>query len=238
MGRLYAGIAFGLTALACNPDPGELNQQVGYRVGAEDAASSGERGSVRISEVLWSGSVNAEGVRDQSDVYVELRNESARPINVSGWFLEISGPLDKVWRIPDSETIIGVGEHVYIAAKTTGCFPDPDYVLPTLELPDGDPFRLTLRDADERLIEPIGSRDMPPFAGGWDLVDSRSMERVELMFGGYGTEPRVWHFYTDAQTDQPNFVRILESCRAHTLGSPGKPNSPDYSGAYSTGSFE
>lgn len=238
MGRLHAGLILGLIAAACNPDPGELDQTVAYRVGSETEASSGERGTVRISEVLWSGSINADGVRDQSDIYVELRNESARPINISGWFLEISGPLDRVWRIPQSDRILGVGEHIYIAAKTSGCFPDPDFVIEGLELPDGDPFRLTLRDADERLIEPIGSREMPPFAGGYDLVDSRSMERVELMFGGYGTEPQVWHFYTQAPTDEPNNVRILESCRAHTLGSPGRPNSPDYSGAYSTGSFE
>lgn len=225
-------------AFACNPDPGEVDQQVGYRVGTDDETSSGERGTIRISEVLWSGSVNADGVHDPDDIFIELRNESNRPVNLSGWQIEQSGTLEVTWIIPEGDHMVQVGEHVYIAAKTSGCFPDPDYVIEGMRLPFGDPFRLSLVDADERLIEPIGDREMPPFAGGFDLVDSRSMERTELMFGGYGTEPAVWHFYTDQEVDVPNNVRIVEGCRAHTLASPGRANSPDYSGAFATGNFE
>lgn len=225
---------------ACNPAPPAPDEGVDYRVGDNEVGetSSGERGSIKMSEVLWSGSVGPDGVRDQSDVFIELRNESARAVNVSGWQITISGVVEKTWVLPETDRLIGVGEHVLVAAKDTGCFPEPDFLIPDLALPDGDPFRLTLRDRDERLIEPIGNRELPPYAGGWDLVDSRSMERTELMFGGNGSEPQMWHYYTNAQTDAPNNTEIREDCRAHTLASPGKPNSPDYSGAYSTGSFE
>lgn len=225
--------------LACNPDPGEVDQQVGYRLGSpENGASSGERGTIKISEVLWAGSVGPDGTLDRDDIFIELRNESARSVNLSNWILAQSGTIERSWRIPEGPRMVAVGEHVVIAKKDDGCFPTADYILEDLELPHGDAFYITLQDADERLIESAGNREMPPFAGGWDLVDARSMERVQLMFGGRGTEPHVWHHYTDAEVDEPNNVRVDEGCRAHTLASPGRPNSPDYSGAYSTGSFE
>jgi hypothetical protein len=79
---------------------------------------------------------------------------------------------------------------------------------------------------------------MLPFSGGYDGVDSRSMEKIELMFGGRGTEPHAWHFYTDAEVEIPNNDRIAEACVTHTKASPGRANSPDYSGAFASGSFE
>ena len=65
---------------ACNPAPPAPDEGVDYRVGDNEVGetSSGERGSIKMSEVLWSGSVGPDGVRDQSDVFIELRNESAR----------------------------------------------------------------------------------------------------------------------------------------------------------------
>lgn len=232
-------ILLALSLAACNSDPGEADEQVGYRIGSADgSASSGERGTVKITEVLWSGSVDAGGNYDPDDIFIELRNESTRSVNLSGWLIRQTGTIEQTWRIPDGNRMVAVGEHVIVAAKDDGCFPSADYVLSDLRLPKGDAFKLTLQDADERLIEPAGSTDMPPFAGGYDLVDSRSMERVELIFGGRGTEPHSWHHYTHAEVDEPNDVRVDESCRTHTLASPGRANSPDYSGAYSTGSFE
>ena len=67
---------------------------------------------------------------------------------------------------------------------------------------------------------------------------SRSMERIELMFGGRGTEPHMWHFYTPIEVDVPNNDKIATECQTYTHASPGRANSPDYSGAYAAGSFE
>jgi hypothetical protein len=223
--------------LGCNPDPGETEQVVDYRAGT-DGATSGERGNVKISEVLWTGSASARGERDQSDVFVEFRNEGAFPINMSGWHLILEGSVQRTWRIPDSDLVIPVGKHVFFAAKDDGCFPNADGYIEGLELPDGDPFRLTLKDADERLMEPVGDKYQPPMAGAWDTVRVRSMERVEIMFGGYGTEPNSWHHYTDAPVDVPNNDRMAAGCRSYTYASPGRPNSPDYSGAFASGNLE
>jgi len=226
-----------LLLLGCNPDPGDPTQTIGYRDGTDTATSSGERGSVKISEVMWAGSVSSDGTHDPTDQFIELRNESARPVNLTGWQLEVDAGVQVTVILPELP-LIEVGEHIFLATKNTGCFPAPDALLPELNLQYGEPFRITLVDSDERLIEPVGNSGSPPYAGGYDLVRSRSMERVELMFGGSGMEPGSWHYYTPAEVDVPNNDRIAADCQGLTLASPGRPNSPDYSGAYSTGSFE
>lgn len=226
-----------LAACSPAPDPAAF-EGVEYRDGLEPGApNSGERGSIRISEVLWSGTVK-DGRWDPSDVFVEFRNESNRAVNVSRWRLALTGVRQVTWILPDSDRDVLVGEHVFVAAKTSGCFPEPDFVLPGLAFSYGDPFEITLMDADERLLEPVGDEEAPPFAGGWDGDTSRSMERAELMFGAEGTFPHVWHHYTDAEVEVPNDDRMLDACRGRTGASPGRPNSPDYSGAFASGNFE
>ncbi|MBT3219399.1 MAG: hypothetical protein HN348_09935 [Proteobacteria bacterium] len=220
----------------CNSTPEAPYQQVGYRSTLE-GPDSGERGNLVITEVLWSGSVDNDGNRDLSDVFLELRNEGSRPVSVTNWQLVQYGTIEVTWIIPEFDRKIDVGEHIFIAAKDSGCFPEPDIIIKEMSLPQ-DPFKIKLLDSDERLMESVGSTSMAPFAGGYDLVVSRSMERIELMFGGKGTQPHVWHHYTTTEVDVVNNDRIDPSCQTNTLASPGRPNSPDYSGAYATGSFE
>lgn len=223
---------------ACNGDPGSIDQTVGYRNGLDGGPNSGERGNLNISEILWSGSVTNDGDWDRLDQFFEIRNEGNRPMNLTGWHVLLDGTAERTWRIPEMSEPLQPGDHLLIAAKDTGCFPDADLVIGGFEIPYGDPFRLTLRDADERLIEPAGSTEHPPYAGGYDLVKSRSMEKIQLMFGGRGSEPHSWHFYTPEPVDVPNNDRVAANCQRNTLASPGRPNSPDYSGAYAAGSFE
>ena len=228
---LLCALTFG-----CNSDPGETEQGVLYRDGLEPGEpNSGERGSVVISEILWSGSVDNDGNWDQGDVFIELSNNSARSVNVSGWQLQVEGASVRTFIIPDNTLEMRVGGYLFLAAKSSGCFPEPDLVLDGLQFPYGDPLRVTLTDKDERLMEPAGSRSQPPFAGGYDQRVSRSMEKAELMFGARGYQPQAWHFYTDAVVDVPNNLRIAEGCRERTFASPGHPNSPDYSGSFSSG---
>jgi len=219
-------------------DPGEAPQGVDYRPPGTDEPQTGERGTVKISEVLWSGSVNGEDVWDPTDVFIEVRNEGNFPVNLSGWHIVQEGSLEHTYVFPTTELRLDVGAHAFIAAKTSGCFPEPDFVIPELQFRTGDPFELTLLDVDEHLIEPAGSESAPPFAGGYDGVRSRSMEKVEMMFGGQGTDPHSWHYYTPANVDVPNNDRVAEDCRGNTHASPGRPNSPDYSGAFAAGSLE
>ena len=228
-----------LALAACNLDPSDqMDQDVSYRTPQEGGATSGERGNVVISEILWSGSVDNDGNWDPTDVFIEIRNQGNLPVNLSGWRIELDGVYETGWRIPDHDDLLQTGENRFAAAKTSGCFPEPDWVIDGLFAPQNDPFRYTLRDADERLIEPAGSNSMPPFAGGYDLVRSRSMERIELMFGGRGNEPQSWHFYNEVEEEIPNNLAIAENCRDNTLASPGVANSKDYSGAFASGGFE
>ena len=228
-----------LVAPGCGAPP-TPSQTVGYRRGLQPGEpNSGERGTIKISEIFWTGSVDNDGDWDPSDVFVELRNESNRPVNISGWQLVLEGTRTQTWVIPKSEKKIPVDGHVFLAAKSDGCFPEPDYVIEGMRFMFGDPFELTLLDADERLIEPVGSTQAPPFAGGYDGQVARSMERIQLMFGGEGTFPHSWHYYAeDPDIQIPNDDRVSGNCRERTRASPGRPNSTDYSGAFATGSFE
>ena len=191
-----------------------------------------------FDEITWARLRAVKAAYDPSDVFVELRNESNFPTNITGWQLVFTGSVEQTIRIPDMGHYLMVDDHAFFAAKNTGCFPDPDGVIPDLRFSYGDPFEITLLDFDDRLLEPVGAKDQPPFAGGYDLVESRSMERVELLFGADGTSSTIWHYYTEAAVDVPNNDRIAADCQERTKASPGRPSSPDYSGATSSGSLE
>ncbi len=64
------------------------------------------------------------------------------------------------------------------------------------------------------------------------------MEKVGLIFGGRGSAPTSWHHYTVADVDVVNNDKIAPNCRERTLASPGRPNSPVYSGAFAAGGFD
>jgi len=242
--------------VACNQPPETDDLTVDFRPATPDGPTTGERGTVKVSEIHWSGSVRNDGTYDPDDVFIEFRNEGARPINLSGWRIIMTGAREQSWRIPDSDYLIDVGEEVYVAAKDDGCFRNATYIIPGLSFPTGDAFEITIRDNDKRLMEPAGSETAPPFAGGYDFVSSRSMERIPLMFGGVGSEPASWHHYNrlecpnsviggnpdneflNCYEQSPNNDNVSVDCRRHTLASPGRPNSKDYSGAYSSGGFE
>ena len=58
-------------------------------------------------------------------------------MNLSGWYLILEGPPPRrqTWRIPESDFEIRSADTRFVAAKTTGCFPEPDWVIPDLNLP-------------------------------------------------------------------------------------------------------
>jgi hypothetical protein len=156
-------------------------------------------------------------------------------------------------------------EYIVIAARRDGAFGEidcdvapntavysaddrcflADYYLEDLALADG-PFDIMLRDLDERLIDGAGDDRKQPFAGGWDLVTSRSMERIQLIFNNRGNRDAAWHSYSlnDFDTDDRGAfhgrlrANVHPDFRAHTFATPGQPNSPDYSGFVSSGDFQ
>ena len=95
---------------------------------------------------------------------------------------------------------------------------DADVVMSDLRFPTNDPFRLTLSDSDERLIGPSAARPCRR-SPGLRPVRSRSMERIEMMFGGYGSEPQAWHYYTPLLNagDVENNDLVAINCREGAL---------------------
>lgn len=229
----------------------------GYRSGTEEEGylSNGERGNVEITEILWAGSVESVGdgfVHHPDDVFIELRNRNARPVHLTGWQLIIEttngavGESDNhfaTYIIPtrDGGAPVEVNEFVVVARSRDGAVPNADYVIPDLRLPR-DPFSITVRDLDNRLMSNAGDAHEAIAGGAWDLVTARSMERVQLIFSNDGGRNSTWHSYSlnawDGALHDELRQEIAEPYRARTYASPGQPNSPDYSGNTAAGSFE
>lgn len=219
---------------ACNPDPGEPEVTPLYRNVEDGKPSSGERGSMQISEIHFGGSVDDDGTYYADDVFIELWNKHPRPINVSGWRLEIDGDFNASYRIPDIEEAIPQNAFFVIARRDDGAFADiADVFIEDLEL-GKKMVKVELRDHDRRLMEDGGSTTERVFTGGYDGVTVRSMERVALIFGNRGSNSRNWHAYSE----DTGFETIAEGYRTYTLASPGVANSADYSGSQSSGGFE
>lgn len=238
--RLYIASLAALTLLlgsACEPG-GEVERVPEYRSLEDGEPSSGERGSMMITEINYAGSVKDDQTYDPDDIFIELRNHHPRPINISGWHLIVEGDVIRTHRLPTIEEPIPTNGFFVIAKKKTGALAriGQDYqglVLPELEL--GKRYvKVELRDNDLRLIESAGHDGLVVFAGGYDTQTTRSMERVQLIFGNQGGMSRSWHAYSD----DIGFATVADGYRQRTLASPGVANSEDYSGSAAAGNFE
>lgn len=236
-----AAVLFG-----CNDDPGHSDEQVLYRWDTDDAPTSAERGTLHISEINWAGSVDDDGNYDPDDVFIEIRNEYHRPVNLTGWRIYLDGDYQQSFRLPELEEPVNPNDHLVIAAKDDGAFQNVADVFDERLKLGKRAVRVELRDADRRLVEPAGSAVDRPFAGGYDGVTVRSMERTQSLFDNIGSQDRSWHANTD-DVDREHFEgeelvdgreNIAEGWRENTLASPGKPNSGDYAGATAGGQFE
>ena len=235
-------LALILAAGACMPDrPDDPEFSPLYRWQQDSQPSSGERGNMLITEINYAGSVDDDGVHYADDVFIELQNKHPRPINVSGWLLFVEGDVEESYRIPEVEEPIQPNDYFVIARKKDGAFQDvadafiEDLRLTTSTVQHTEPrIFIEVRDHDRRLMESVGSTELEVFAGGYDTVSTRSMERVSLIFGNRGGNSRNWHAYSDPV----GFDTIAEGWRQHTLASPGEANSADYSGSSSSGNFE
>jgi len=260
---LACAVALALTGCDNSERPSdEREQQVGYRSGTEDDGylANGERGNILISEINWAGSVKAVGdgrVYDPDDVFIELQNKHPRPIQLTNWQLQVYSGTNrpgknasysrpdrprKTWVMPRRENgkPIAPNDYVLIAKKRDGAFRNADYYIEDLEIPK-EFFEIVIRDLDDRLIEPAGSNDHDVFAGSWDHVTVRSMERIQLIFANRGSRESAWHTYSlnpwDAEHEGFR-VNIHEDYRKFTFASPGMANSPDYSGNTAAGDFQ
>ena len=234
------GILVALSMTACLDDPGVSSEQPLYRWDQGDGTvTSAERGAIYINEIGWAGSLSDDGVYDPDDVFIELWNKHPRPVNFSGWRLTISGDYQLSFRLPAMDFAVPTNGYLVIAAKADGAYGESaDVILEGLKLGKRAVY-IELRDHDQRLIESAGSRYDQPFAGGYDLVTVRSMERTQVLFGNRGNQDRNWTSNIDDAAASPAVRRgVREGFRQGTLASPGEANSADYSGATTSGTFE
>lgn len=235
----------------------ERGMSAGYRSGTidDEYTSNGERGQLSITEINWVGSVEQVGdgfIYHPDDVYLELQNRHVRPIHATGWQIQIytgDGTYDghdehvRTYILPPRANgqPIETNEYVLITNREDGAVMDPDYVIPDFELPR-DYFEVRIRDLDNRNITGAGHAHRDVFAGAWDLVTVRTMERVQLIFSNQGGRESSWHMYSlnewDGELHQELRSRIAPAYRARTYGTPGRPNTPDYSGNTSAGSVD
>lgn len=224
----------GMACSGCNDPPPPNDQTPLYRAPGDEGPTSGERGSILINEIHWAGSVTNDGTHDWDDVFIELKSQEERPVNPSNWRLMIRGDHSATYQIPEVDEPIEPNEYFVIASQPDGAFGKAaDVVIEDLELGRGHTY-VKLTDADERLMDSAGSKSKRNFAGAWDTVTARSMERVQLIFANTGTVARSWHSYSS----RTGLDTIAEGYRRFTLASPGAANSTDYSGSTASGSFE
>lgn len=230
---VLAAVGLGLTLAGCNRDPGNPPKTPLYRKNPDEGPTSGERGKVAITEINYAGSVTDDGTHRWDDVFVELQNRGERPANLSGWRLLVRGDHSETYRIPPSPPVPPNGYFV-IVRQPDGAFGDvADAVIDDLEL-GRKHLTIELLDRDKRRITVVGSEAEELFAGGWDTVTVRSMERTSLLFANSGSVSRSWHAYST----NTGLETISEGYRKFTLASPGRANSRDYSGSTASGDFE
>ncbi len=238
---LMIGLGVAMVLPGCIDDPGTSDEQPLYRWDPDGQASSAERGSIYINEIMWAGSVADDGTYDADDVFIELVNKHPRPVNLTGWRLILDGDYQKSLRIPQVDDPVMPNDYFVIAAKADGAFGEvADVIMEDLQL-GKRAVQITLRDNDRRLIEGGGSSHERPFAGGYDLVTARSMERSQVLFGNRGNQDRSWHSNIDDAregSEPDDRQNIREGWRRYTLASPGQANSADYSGSTTSGTFE
>ena len=232
---LSAALLF-LGALPACEDPGVPEITPFYRpISANgEGASQGDRGNLQISEINYAGSVSDDSVYDADDIFIELWNKHPHPINISGWRITVDGDFNASYRIPKVDAAIPINGYFVIARKKDGAFGDiADVFIPELRL-GKKKVRVEIRDIDKVLIEDGGSTTTRTFAGGFDSVSVRSMERVSLVFGNRGSNGVNWHAYSE-DVAEPT---VKKGYRKFTLASPGVANTKDYSGNASAGNFE
>lgn len=263
-----------LAAAGCSLEPRSetsdfsVDYRTGVRVtdseGSASYTSNGERGNVMITEVNWAGSVEGTAearVHYGDDLFIEVQNKHPRPIWLTGWRVTIQSsanrdrlPDDYLFRTdatvtyilpaPRSGKPLEPNDYAVIAVRSDGAFPTADYIVPDLKFPEGG-FAIDLYDVDERIIEGMGDIHKERFAGSWDLITARSMERSQSLFGNSGNADGSWHSYSGNDFDLPPTtgprlhdalrVNIAEAYRPFTFATPGMPNSPDYAGTISSG---
>jgi hypothetical protein len=184
---------------------------------------------VVINEVNWFGTSAST-----ADEWIELRNTTGAPLNLSEWTIENAGSAASPTIQLDNGTVIPAGGYLVIGARQGA---DQDGMRTSLTGVAGVQLQpLSLTNAGEQLIlrDPAGTdidrTPEGPWPAGSNQADLSMERRDELTGGGYtdGSAPGAW--YTWDSLDGTDTTSPDSSDR----GTPGADNTaPDLFGHFS-----
>ncbi len=220
------------------------------------------RGCASMSEVNWAGSITNMGQYDADDDFIEIYNRDCnKPIDLTGWMFILRGAYYRVFVVPGGQdNVVPIGGLAVLVGKKNGAFRacepsvnpncDPNYKVihvPGLFIPERD-WTIESKTAENFLIEnAINQEHGRPFAGSFDGVATRSMERTDNNFEEEGGAISSWFSYTPCNEASPSLqaTKLLgtgcspgfvgysgRNVHPHyslrTFASPGEVNTPDY----------
>jgi hypothetical protein len=187
-------------------------------------------GSVVINELMWMGSSG-----HSSDEWIELRNMTTSPIDLSGWTLEKAAISGGTLTIPSGK-IIPAGGYFLIANYSNGNINSslaisPDWVTTSVSLNNSNNGNVILKNSTAEgaviIDTALGS---PAWPAGTNATLKQSMERNVIP--GDGTLTTSWHTCVDTGCNSSSYWQTAGSNNYGTPGagnlSSNDPTSSDY----------
>lgn len=199
-----------------------------YRIGNHPTRSlGGDKAAfhdVMISEINWAGSMADDKDDNYRDKFVELKNMTDKPINISGW--QLWGLVNKIYRVLGhifpKNTVIPANGHLVLYYSLTGSAFDYTTAYGTFDKmsemynSSGQNYvNLTLKDPWQNIVDKAGAGDKDnqtaPFAGEQGTTQYASMVRI----GPDGTLAASWQSCTNANQ------YVKSGYKTRTLATPG-----------------
>lgn len=189
------------------------------RISAGYWASSGE---VVINELMWMGSFDESADHtNEDDEWLELKNTTAREINLNGWTLTALTGTDNHWETViafDNQTIPAGGYFLItrLSKEASKINVEPNLIFPNLRLRNTN-LQLKLWDNRGNLIDTADDGAGSPLAGANEVNLKASMARKAPP--GDGTLKENWF-----TSGHPAETRNYWDSGSENLGTPGGEN--------------
>lgn len=198
-------------------------------------------GDVVINEIMWMGSRPETGsptASNNSDEWIELRNTTGSPIDISGWVIVNAGAGSSTITIAAGKVIPANGYFLITNYATNG----PNARISDVITADQISANMSLDNGGEQLVlKDLGGNviDQTPL-GAWPAGENgtnrRSMERNFVP--GDGTLPSSWHTCVSETTDGIdgcNGTQFWDNTANNNYGTPkatnlseNDPTAPDF----------
>lgn len=187
----------------------------------EARQDTSQPGDVLITEVMWAGSLDSQGVYRSWDGFIEIRNCSLFDLDISGWQLEGTGDaesaLGKLFMLVfPAGTVLGAGEHLVICQSTNHAWRFPgSFVFPQLDI-RRDKLRLLLKNRLFQVIDEAGNSYSAPMAGYYTAGQLCVSMRRKSDLVSNGRQASSWEDSASAG------IWVHQSYRLNCLADPGE----------------